>query len=85
MVRRWSRYNIAMRRDLASKTLDWTRDLVDLAEDDYTRELCLGVVWNSGMEDEDTYLCNQPLPGAEDRNGELFVRMSPPALVGTSL
>lgn len=36
--------------------MDKARTLIDLTEDDYAGKLCFGIVWDGGMEDEDTHL-----------------------------
>lgn len=55
MIGRGCSDNVALGSNLSSESLDWTGNLVDFAEDNYTREFCSRIVWNCGVEDEDAY------------------------------
>ena len=56
VVGRRSSNDVAVGGDLSGEASDWAGHLVDLAEDDDSGKLGLGVVWDGRVEDEDAYL-----------------------------
>lgn len=69
-------------RERANARKSQLHTLINLAEDNNTRELGLGVAFKLGVEDEDAYGGSAGHPGGG--KGQCS-RMSPPAWVGTSL